>query len=95
MAYCRECGQEIGTYVKNCPHCGASQQIRDHQPANDEGSFGWTVLGCCVPVVGLILWLVWREDKPNNAKAAGMGALIYAGFYAVMLLVGGCSAFLG
>ena len=43
----------------------------------------------------MILWLVWREEKPNTAKAVGMGALIYVGFYALMLLVGGCAALLG
>lgn len=44
--------------------------------ANDSGSFGWAVLGFCIPLVGLILYLVWKGEKPLTAKKAGMGALI-------------------
>lgn len=33
-------------------------------------------LGCCIPVVGLILFLVWKDQKPKTAKAAGVGALV-------------------
>ena len=27
----------------------------------DRGGFLWGLLGCCIPVVGLVLFLVWRE----------------------------------
>lgn len=43
---------------------------------NDNGGFLWGLLGCCIPVVGLILFLVWKDQKPRTAKAAGIGALI-------------------
>lgn len=36
----------------------------------------WGLLGCCIPVVGLVLFLVWRDEKPKTAKAAGIGALV-------------------
>lgn len=29
-------------------------------------------------MVGLILWLVWRDEKPKTAKALGIGALVSA-----------------
>ena len=46
-------------------------------PAQDDsGSFGWAVLGFFIPIVGLVLYLVWREQKPLSAKKAGMGALV-------------------
>ncbi len=44
--------------------------------ANDNGGFLWGLLGCCIPIVGLILFLVWKDQKPKTAKAAGIGALI-------------------
>ena len=34
------------------------------------------LLGFCVPIVGLILFLVWKDTKPKTAKTAGKGALI-------------------
>ena len=33
-------------------------------------------LGCCIPVAGLVLFLVWKDTKPKTAKAAGIGALV-------------------
>lgn len=43
---------------------------------NDKGGFLWGLLGCCVPIAGLILFLVWKDQKPKTAKAAGIGALV-------------------
>ena len=40
------------------------------------GGFLWGLLGCCIPVVGLVLFLVWRDEKPKTAKVAGIGALV-------------------
>ena len=42
----------------------------------DNGGFGWGLLGCCIPIVGLVLFLVWNDTKPRNARAAGIGALV-------------------
>lgn len=42
----------------------------------DKGGFGWGLLGCCIPIVGLILFLVWKDTKPKTSKAAGIGALV-------------------
>lgn len=42
----------------------------------DKGGFLWGLLGFCIPIVGLILFLVWKDQKPKTAKAAGIGALV-------------------
>lgn len=61
-------------------------------PVNDSGSIGWGVLGFCIPIVGLILFLVWKDQKPRTAKVAGIGALIAVIisviWYALVILVG-------
>ena len=48
--------------------------------------------GFCIPIVGLILFLVWKDQKPRTAKVAGVGALIsvIVGviWYALVILVG-------
>ena len=43
---------------------------------NDNCGFLWGLLGCCIPIVGFVLFLVWKDQKPKTAKAAGIGALI-------------------
>ncbi len=68
-------------------HSGAEQPdsaYRLKQPAvqadrpgspEDASSFGYAMLGFFVPIVGLVLWLVWRDTLPLRAKSAGKGAL--------------------
>lgn len=34
---------------------------------SDTGSFGWAVLGFFIPLVGLILWMIWKNDRPGDA----------------------------
>ena len=58
----------------------------------DKGGLLWGLLGCCIPIVGLILFLVWKDTKPKTAKAAGIGALVcvvvYVVFYVLMMVLG-------
>lgn len=44
--------------------------------SGDASSFGYAVLGFFIPIAGLILYLVWREQTPFRAKSAGKGALV-------------------
>lgn len=74
MAYCKNCGAQIHDQAVICPQCGVEQ--RPVSTANDTGNIGWGLLGCCIPIAGLILWLLWKDTQPKNAKSAGIGALI-------------------
>ena len=56
--------------------CTGLPELWDKPPVIDNGGFGWGLLGCCVPVAGLVLYLVWKDTKPRTAKAAGIGALV-------------------
>ena len=55
---------------------------------NDAPSFGFALLGFIIPVVGLVLYLVWREETPLRAGSAGKGALfgVIAGIALSILL---------
>lgn len=74
MAYCRKCGAPISDQAATCPSCGADQN--NNPNVVDNGGIGWGLLGCCIPIVGLVLFLVWKDQKPRTAKAAGIGALV-------------------
>lgn len=82
MIYCKNCGAEIDDKAVICPKCGVPVEntVVPSAPAVvDNGGFGWGLLGCCIPVVGLILFLVWKDTKPKTSKAAGIGALVSVG----------------
>ena len=74
MKYCRNCGAQIDDQAVICPRCGVAQQTAPQ--VVDNGGIGWGLLGFCIPIVGLVLFLVWKDTKPKTSKAAGMGALI-------------------
>ena len=94
MAYCKNCGAEIDDLATICPRCGVYQETK---PAVvDNGGFGW---GFCIPLVGLILFLVWKDTKPKTSKAAGVGALVsvivLVVFYILMIALGVGAAMMG
>ncbi len=80
MAYCRNCGSQINDQAVICPHCGVQQKPLESNDTlssiKDIGGWGWGLLGFFVPIAGLIIYLLWLNDHPRNAKAAGKGALI-------------------
>ena len=80
MAYCRKCGALIDDEAVICPKCGV--QVKEYvvkrqsyASTYDSGSFGWGVLGFFFPLIGLILYIVWKDNKPRSASVAGKGAL--------------------
>lgn len=93
--YCKNCGKEINNDAEFCPYCGSSTNANNNIPnmnnqnsnPADTGSAGWAVLGFFIPIVGLILYLVWRDTEPKNAKMAGKGALISAIVYVVLIII--------
>lgn len=94
---CPKCGVKLYGGEKYCPNCSHSMAIvRRKTNPNDRGGFGWGLLGFLVPVAGLVLFLVWRDEKPRTAKAAGIGALVSAllPVALVVLYLIGASAYL-
>lgn len=74
MAFCKNCGNQIEDNAATCPNCGSSQNTTPQ--VTDNGGFLWGLLGCCIPIVGLVLFLVWKDTKPKTSKATGIGALV-------------------
>lgn len=92
MAYCNNCGKEVSDFAANCPECGASQNTNSgRKVTNDEGGFLWGLLGFCVPLVGIILYFVWKDEKYNTAKALLTGALISIGISIFANIVVACA----
>lgn len=77
------------------PQYNSQPQYNGQPPVVDNGGFGWGLLGCCIPLVGLILFLVWKDNKPKTAKAAGIGAIVgvvLGVLYYLLILASGVGA---
>ena len=93
MKYCRNCGSQVLDEAVVCVKCGSSQG--DIKVNNDKGGFWWGLLGFVAPLAGLVLFLVFKDDKPGISKSCGIGALVgailgWGGFF----LIGGLSMLL-
>lgn len=76
MKYCTKCGKELLDEAVVCPGCGCAQGNINQVNVSDSSSFGYALLGFCIPIVGLILYLIWKDTTPLKAKSAGKGALV-------------------
>ena len=70
--YCNNCGKEIDDRAYICTHCGVKTKSVSQY---DEPIGGLGVLCFFSPVIGLILYLIWKEEKPVKSKGAGNSAL--------------------
>ncbi len=88
--YCRNCGEQISEQAEICIHCGVRAK---NASVEDKPNWGVNLITlCCVPLVGLIIFFVWKNEKPVAAKSALMFFFINLGviilFYIAMLLLG-------
>ena len=81
--YCSRCGKPVSSDAVICIHCGCSISGKPIKSSSgsDGDSVAWGFIGFFLsmfvtPIVGLILWLVWRDDKPERAKGVGIGTLV-------------------
>lgn len=61
-----------GSFNPNFNPGASSSSSSDYESTN----MGFCVLGFCFPLVGLILFLIFMNDKPGYSRGAGIGALI-------------------
>ena len=73
--FCSSCGETIPAGSQFCPKCGAANPYFALYANPDGPSAGYAILGFFFPLVGLILYLVWKDQTPLKAKSSGMGAL--------------------
>lgn len=78
--FCPVCGNKIEeTNPENEESSQVTTTNSDYSYYNqkaDSSSVGFGILSFFFPIVGLILFLVWKGETPRKAKSCGIGALI-------------------
>lgn len=72
---CQTCGSNL-TNVAASNAMPSTSATKVTKTSSSGEAVGWGFLGFFVPIAGLILFLVWRDERPDDSKAAGIGALI-------------------
>ncbi|MBU5227520.1 zinc-ribbon domain-containing protein [Clostridium senegalense] len=65
--FCKNCGKQINNNAEICIHCGV--RVAPSRPRSvDNPSHLAGIVSCCFPIVGLILYFLWKDDKPKSSK---------------------------
>lgn len=89
MAYCRNCGAEIHDEAVVCVNCGVAVELPKKTNPNDKKSGGFAFLCFLIPILGLILYLVWKDEYPLKAKSCAKGAIVGVVLGIIGSIIGG------
>ena len=87
---CPFCGNNLMGNAENKTQqstLNVSDDLTSTDDYKDNGSGWWAVLGFFFPVVGLILYLVWKYQYPRNAKKCLTGFIISLVASVVLILI--------
>lgn len=84
--YCPHCGEQIDAQAEICPKCG----VRVSSIGEDKPNIAVNILSfCCVPLLGIVLFFVWKDSKPVAAKSALIWALVSISIWITISLLFG------
>ena len=84
--FCPKCGKEIMDEAVICPHCGCSAKW-ETKKEYDFPSPLLTILAFLLPIIGLIIYFVYKKTCPQKAISAWKGALIGIIFCVIALCI--------
>jgi hypothetical protein len=102
--YCNKCGNPVYPNSPVCGTCGTPVSASGGVPPQygqppikqDDPNMLLNLVACCIPLVGIVLYFVWKDEKPRSAKQVCVWALVGFGLsifiYLVMLFFGFLSA---
>lgn len=81
--YCKFCGKYIGQQYY-CNHC--------FNYINDNNNILWRLIGFLFPLLGLILFVLWKENKPKTSLniliwsiISFIALILFSIFYALLV----------
>ncbi len=78
MAFCQKCGTQIPTGSQFCPKCGARNSESDFSSGSAGASTGLKIVSFLFPLIGWILYFVYKDDQP--VKAGDCAKFAWIGF---------------
>ena len=100
---CKWCNSEVQENAKFCTNCGGSlvdssaetninqnsnvQNQSTTNVSNEKANIGLVILSFLIPLAGLIIFLVKKDDDKKTAKTSGIAALISFGISFVFTII--------
>ncbi len=77
--FCQSCAAPTNANQELCVKCGAGLKTAGNRvvPAGEDRPSGLlNITVCCFPIVGIILYFIWKNEKPKSARAACTWAIV-------------------
>ena len=92
--YCSACKKYVPDGSQECPYC-KSKRFTPYAPyqqnkSNDESSAGFAILSFLIPIIGIVLYFVWKNDYPKKASSCIKGAVISIVLSVITILLTTC-----
>lgn len=87
MKQCPSCNKFSPNDSKFCTSCGNNITSTSIYVADDQPNFGYALLGFLAPIVGFVLYFLWKDQTPNQAKSWLKGAITSVIFSVVLVLL--------
>ncbi len=91
---CTSCQQKLKFAPSPGSQTFTQQPFKTSNHVVDEPNMGANLAACCsipftgLPIVGFILYLVWKDEKPNAANSVCMWSIIPFIFVFIMYMLG-------
>lgn len=89
--FCPNCGSSVDENAEICLHCGVNVLKFNNQvnvAKNDNPNIWVNVLNlCCFPLLGIILYFIWKDTQPKAAKSALIFALCGLALSVIMMII--------
>lgn len=85
--FCPHCGEQIAEQAEICPKCGV--RVKGSSGEDKPNILVNIISFCCIPILGIIMYFVWKDDKPVAAKSALIWAIVAFVFWFVISFVFG------
>lgn len=84
--FCQNCGAETSSEQEICTKCGV-KLIKKVSSKEDNPTVLLKAVSCCFPIVGVILYFIWKDEKPLSAKSVCTWAIVGFAAGAVLYLL--------
>ncbi len=81
--YCKKCGAKLNEDNAFCPQCG--NKLINNTDETDITNIICAVIGLIIPIVGAVLYYVFKKTNPKAAKTANVCSWI--GFLVQIILL--------
>ncbi len=86
VIYCRNCGKQINKNSIKCPECGFF--LQQSLSSNDQvENFFIYLVSLFIPFVGILVWMMTKNDNPSRAHTALILSLISTGILFITFLL--------